>query len=640
MKQTSIRFPLIIAVLCVGALLTAIVAYATSAVDFTTANGALQDNHVNDLFLYDRSGESSSDDLAFDAHWWRGVAKTSGDPTSNPSTHITLSGTQTNKAHRILVGIESAGVHPTGTATFQTSLDGGATWSTTIYTTRSTAQDLEVDGTDTGLDITFASGANWAFNDVFTVASWWAEGAGDNRSSTRDFPQRAAILVTGLTGTSDGGVEIIDLSDNSVWMRFVASAESTPAEEQNIVAGPVHSVTALNGKIYLGGESGNMRGVGVIDLMADKVWFYDDSPGWDWISNIAMRNDGGDDDAGWIVADPAYPSLTTNVVYDLDATVALDAQSAPHTYVAIGTSDKFYLLKDHATLYYNEHCIGSIPAVAFVGNDVYWSGILHSDSLRYLCARNDITTINGSGTWPTVHTYGPVAPHSPFLISRDIRAITGRDGLSPVETGSNILYVGTDAGLSIIHEKQSNKSEGESYHYGFTGSGNDDLDYKLLAGTTDQVSAVGFADGYTAVYVATNDGAEGGAVSVLRPYIHTGDIPYRIASYRTDTTPAILSNDVSALAHGSDLLVGTDESGANRMEEPPTAVTVTRLAAHSSGASDEILCVALLLAVSGGGWVVVRRRWLVACCYSLSAAMVRRIKPAERSNAARSSSVN
>jgi len=87
----------------------------------------------------------------------------------------------------------------------------------------------------------------------------------------------------------------------------------------------------------------------------------------------------------------------------------------------------------------------------------------------------------------------------------------------------------------------------------------------VLVGATDVVSDVDFAAGHTVVYVATNDGAEGGGVSVLRPYVNSGDVPYLYEYYRTDTTPALLSNDVTALSHGSDLLVGTAISGATRL---------------------------------------------------------------------------
>ena len=118
----------VLAFLAVGS-----VASATTATNFTFASGQLQDNHVNGVFLYNTAGESSSAELHFDANWRHGVAKTSGDPTINPSSFISLSATQSNLNHRIRVGISAAGV--TGTATFQTSLDAGTTWSSTLYTT-------------------------------------------------------------------------------------------------------------------------------------------------------------------------------------------------------------------------------------------------------------------------------------------------------------------------------------------------------------------------------------------------------------------------------------------------------------------------------------------------------------------------
>ncbi len=580
---------------CLLLILSTTVVLATTSRSYTTSNGKLQDNHVNDVFIYEPYGESSSNALGFDANWVHGVAKTTGDPTVNPSSNISLSGTQSDKTNRLRVRIETGGA--TGTATFKTSLDGGSNWSSDTYTTQSTAQNLMVDATDTGLDITFAADASWTAGDVFTIASWWGEGSGSNRSSAQDFPQRAAIIVT------DGGVEIIDLSNDSVWMRFVPS-NTDQAADQNLVAGPVHTVTALNGKIYLGGEGGYMGGVAVIDMMADKAWFYDDGNGWDWTSNIARRNDGSEADAGWAQANPAYPSLTSATVHDLDA-----AAVGGHTYVAIGTSDKFDLLKDYTDVYYNTHsrCLGNVTAVALIGNDLYWSGEETSYPYRRaLCVHYDVSGIPSTGSWPTMYVYDTGYPTNANLISTNINALDGRNGGSPEESNSNIVYVATDSGLTILHEDQTDQASGVSYHYGHTGSTNADLDYKVLAGDTDQVSDVTFAPGYTAVYVATNDGSGGGAVSVLRPYIHSGDTPHLKEYYRTSTTPSILSNDVSSLAHGSDLLVGTDSSGANLLADAPNAVTLKSFGASSPG-NRIVLAVVAALVLGALGALAYRR---------------------------------
>ncbi len=559
-KMGSLAFCLII--LPIISMTTA--ARADSTIYYTQVNGLLQDDHINDVTIYNRTGETSSQTLGFDANWWRGVAKTSGNPEDNASANITLSGAQTDRGQRIRVGIAAPG--ETGTARFQTSLDGGETWSATIYTTQSSAQNLEFDGVDSGLDITFAAGADWTFNDTFTLASWWGEGASSTRSAAREFPQKAAIIVTGVDNPPDvytGGVEIIDLSDNTIWMRFAITGREVLPLDQNLAAGPVHSVAAVNGKIILGGESGNMSGVAVIDLAADSASFFDTSPGWEWGGNLARRNDGSRADTGWVAANPALPSLTSSIVRDVDAGVV-----SGHTYVAVATGNLLDLMRDFDAVYYNlaADCQGDIATTAIVGDDLYWA------NGAFLCAKYDFDSVPSSGAWPPVIPYS--ASTHPELISNDVRAIAGRSGGSPLEASSNIVYIGTGQGLTILHEDQGPTINGETFHYGWVGSANPNIDYKILTGMTDAVSAIDIANGYSGVYVATNDFGGFGGLSVLRPRIQPGDVPFLLASYRY---PALLSNDVSALAHGSDLIVGSAGNGVTRVGDAPTAVGLTRL---------------------------------------------------------------
>lgn len=541
------------------------VVQALEVKDYTTMSA-----QITDVIIYKTSGEISNATLGFDANWINGIAKTTGDPTTNPASNVTLGGAQSVLSHAVRISITTGGA--TGVATFKTSLNGGATWSNADYTTQNSAQNLMADVTDTGLeaidtglDVTFAGGASWTAGDVFTIASWWSE------SGT--FPEKAAIIATGVASPTEaytGSLEIIDLADDSLWMRFVATPENTEATDQNVLAGPVHALAARNGRLYLGSEDGNMSGFTVIDLAADTAWFYDyagwGTSGWDWTGTLARRNDGDATDAGWITETAHYPNLSSYVVHDVDVSVVNDT-----TYVAIGTGDKINLLNLEANeIYTNSHddCIGNISAVALVGNDLYWSGVRTIDpNQRRLCARYAITTITASGNWGDIDIYKDGWPHTAGLISDTITVLAGRMEASPEYTGSNILYVGTRAGLTIIHEDQSNYTSGDSDHYGYSHP------YAIFTGTTDIVSDVDFAEGETAVYVATNDGEGHGGVSVLRPYMADGVTPFRIAGYVSPTLP---SNNVVALAHGSDLIVGTAGDGASRLAEVPTSVGIDR----------------------------------------------------------------
>jgi len=542
-------------------------AFGATASSYTEASGHLQDNRVNDVFVYNTSGEVSHTGIGFDANWRRGVAKTSGNLLVNSSSNITLSGTQSDKNHRIRVGISASGA--TGTATFQTSLDGGTTWSSTIYTTQVSSQSILFDAIDTGLDISFASGASWTFNDIFTIASWWGEGAGPTRSSTKDFPEKAAIIVTGVAGEiGGGGVEVIDLSDHSAWMRFENSYPAGAGDEeetQNIVADAVFSVHAAWGAIFLAGHTGYYQGVCVIDMMTDRITFYDAGgatwDGWYYLNNLAQRNDAGSDGMGPIGWHKTwgYPRLSSNQVYDMSVGVIGNS-----FYIALATAAGVDLFKDLSVVY--SHSPGpAMNRVCLLGDDLYYGG----GSGMYV-KYNAGGIIGDWSSADAVYNTGS----TPDLIGGTVTRITGRPGGSTAHAGDNRLYIGTTSGLTIPDEYQGLENNGTSLHYGYTGSGNAGLDYKVLAGSTDAVTDLDWEiySGEECVYVGTSNGAGGGAVSALMPYTDPGDTPSLYDYYTTGTAPPIGSNNVTSLSKGSDLVVGSDASGVTGLADVPTLV--------------------------------------------------------------------
>ncbi len=574
--------------LLVGSILMSmtLVVYATGVVAYTVGNGKLQNNTVNDVFIYSTWGETSNASLAFDANWIHGIAKTTGDPTVNPSSNITLSGTQVNKSQKIRIRIESGGA--TGSATFKTSIDGGNTWSTTTYITQGTAQNLVYDGIDTGVDAIFAPTASWTTGDIFTVESWWTEGANLYRSSTQDFPLRVAIFVT------NSGVEIIDLSDNSVWMRFVSSYPQSDGSLQNVVADIVESVWALNGKIYLGSTATYQAGLTVIDFVQDKVWFMDNGSGWDYQGNIAMRN-GGAMVGGWAAG--SYEPLNSNQVNDVAAAVI-----GSHTIVLIGTSAGVNAYRDHTHVLDNTHqncgANTNVPAVAIVNNAAYWA-LPNPGENGYLCAQYNPSNIAATGSWAPISPYQTFdTPPRDCIISTGINDIAVRPSASPLAPNKNIVYIATDDGLTIMHEAL-NDADADCRHYGHMGSGNANLTYKVLAGTTDRVTAVDYVYNHTDVYVGTNDNSQGGALSVLRPYIENSDTPFLIDYYRTSTAPSILSNNISAVDYGgTDALLATDQGG-NRLTDAPTPISVHHVQAHLS-IDIRVIVGGIVLALLGG----------------------------------------
>ena len=152
------------------------------------------------------------------------------------------------------------------------------------------------------------------------------------RGTTNEFPEQAILVAT------DTGLDIIDASDNDLWMRFKNFDHTRDTgQNQNMVADTLHTVFALDGRIYCGAYNGFMLGVGVIDFIQDKSWFYDahENPaphgtGWDCFADISQRNK----HRGWTDHERTYVQLLGYSVYDIQAKV-IDNGREEKSYLAI-----------------------------------------------------------------------------------------------------------------------------------------------------------------------------------------------------------------------------------------------------------------------------------------------------------------
>ncbi|RLC51373.1 MAG: hypothetical protein DRZ79_02865, partial [Candidatus Cloacimonadota bacterium] len=152
------------------------------------------------------------------------------------------------------------------------------------------------------------------------------------RSTISEFPAQVFLVAT------DKGLDIIDAAHNEIWMRFKSyDHEPDLVRNQNIVADMIHTVFALDGKIYCGAYDGYMSGLCVIDFTQDKAWFYDPhegiSPhgtGWDSFADISQRNK----HRGWTDVNAEYVPILGYSVYDIKAKV-IDNGREEKTYVAL-----------------------------------------------------------------------------------------------------------------------------------------------------------------------------------------------------------------------------------------------------------------------------------------------------------------
>ncbi len=152
----------------------------------------------------------------------------------------------------------------------------------------------------------------------------------NSRSTTKAFPEQTILVAT------DKGLDIIDASDNTLWMRFKNyDKDRNDAEDQNMVVDTLNTIFALNGRIYCGAYEGYMAGLGVIDFTQDKCWFYDshieDGTGWDCLADISERNM----HRGWTDNSSTYTQIQSYEVYDISVKV-IDDGRAEKTFVALG----------------------------------------------------------------------------------------------------------------------------------------------------------------------------------------------------------------------------------------------------------------------------------------------------------------
>jgi len=378
-------------------------------------------------------------------------------------------------------------------------------------------------------------------------ASWYDEPPSETRGARREFPDKAHFVAT------DAGLDIIDSSDNSLWMRFSAVAGS------QFPVGP-KKIFALNGKIYLA----TSEGLYIIDFVNDKSLRYDTTGLAFSDRPIADRHEMNI----YAIKDTEIP-LIDSATNDVHSAVINGK-----TYIAVATDAGVSVIDE------GDKTIVSMPEpnASYVADDVYvldngdfYLNLHASGNYVVTYAYYDITSLTDGVemTSQSDYSYWPQDNWFPIPTSGGFATIPGLPkeifvvpGTSTANEGDNTIYVANDAEITVIQEWQGNEENGSAVHFGSADSINDDIDYRILAGDTDRCSSIAVSG--NTMWVGTNDEAWGGAVSQVDLAINS-----LIASYAMDSSPSIVSNNVTSLAgNARNLLVGTD-SGATALKGEP-----------------------------------------------------------------------
>lgn len=215
---------------------------------------------------------------------------TSEDNVSQSSA-INVSGQQYNPTDRLAIKINQSGT--AGAASYNVSNDGGLSWSAATYVTSTDTANLLNDGTDTGVDIQFDYGASLIKGDIFQLASWYTEPRSTSRGIRRSFPEVAAIVATdNSTNPYAKSIDIIDTSDNSLWMRFSNSNDGSFLGGGNT---SIQGLDMVYGQLFAASADSNNDSIGLLRLnfaRDDARYFRNVAQPELIIDNISQRNGG------------------------------------------------------------------------------------------------------------------------------------------------------------------------------------------------------------------------------------------------------------------------------------------------------------------------------------------------------------
>lgn len=384
---------------------------------------------------------------------------------------------------------------------------------------------------------------NW--NRTNETANWHVA------SQNKDFPDKVYLFLT------EKGLDIVDASNNQVWMKFENGTDNAVESTNEFT-----SVYALDGRIYVG----SYKGLYIIDFANDQISRYNTNgladynslePFYDRNSNKGYKTPQGtglasdsvnDAQANRIKGKHLIAVATDGGVNKIDTSDGSVAQL-----IFVGVQGNFdsdnVFIADDGTLYYSE-------------NNINPSLDNHRLSYKYSIENYNVSNGVADGSYLSKGSTGSVTyPHFPR--NAKINDVYVTSYTSRMHFYHNTIYVGTDRGISVIQEVQGNEGVGTSKLYGYTGTTNTDIDYKVLEGATDNVTSVTARSDGNAMYAGTNTGTNGGSVSKIS--LNSNSL---LTSWNTTTDPAIVGNDITGLDFlDGDLLVGTLSNGGTQLVE-------------------------------------------------------------------------
>ena len=295
--------------------------------------------------------------------------------------------------------------------------------------------------------------------------SWRTEVFQSNaRSSRADFPDHVFVVST------SSGFDIIDATNNTLWMRFNLGAGKVIDSS----FGAISSFSALNGKLVLGLQLNSSVGsVVVIDFENDSVKRIDENGLYTFSGTIASRNSAG----SWSLQD-ASKKLSHSAVNNIKAD-----RVGSYDVFAVGSEGGITVLQfSGATLSVAKASTsGAVNAVALDTSGKIYAAEDGAGIHRYDLA------LPAAGTMAAARTYtNSNGVYLSGLLFNDLNVAVGT---SSAQAGANSLYVGSAHGLVVINE-HSTLSSVTSTVYTAAGSGSQAFGGSLYLNGSDSYATV------------------------------------------------------------------------------------------------------------------------------------------------------
>jgi hypothetical protein len=292
------------------------------------------------------------------------------------------------------------------------------------------------------------------------ASSWHLEGgtATTVRGAKREFPAKSLLVSTDLS------LEVIDATQNSLWMRFNAASS---AAVDSTRGRPV-TAAGLNGKVAIGLKNSlEDRGSLVIaDFKRDRIYRLRSHPTDASDSMLLSSVSGRNSSSGW----------TTSTVFPVPASLVVNnvalRRIASYDYLAVGTKTGVLVYRmtdnfspvgpvDTFTVGYARHgTTGSVNAVKITSDgSLYYTvdgvGIFKAGlgSITYAA--------DSSGSFTGTELYNSTSQRA-SLTQSNFTALDVMES-SSINSGYNLISVGTDKGVILVHEGSSNTTAQSRY---------------------------------------------------------------------------------------------------------------------------------------------------------------------------------